>query len=217
MFETFIPCVQLKLKLQKKVDWGPEKTCRTFKVQSPPSERGADAVNTNEYLISRWGWKYMATKLLLAFALLIQGKLNFFRGLDGLLNIFISAAQEIFTLTFKDSPANDTVLSTLAADTTLHCSATAPSPPFLISWKHNGAYINASSRTYARYNQTTGLSAYTISRGVTYSDSGAYQCVALNAQGNVLALSAIGTLTVVGTFFCKVSAMIVYMYMYTWF
>eukprot|EP00731_Ephydatia_muelleri_P012251 Em0006g1145a len=121
----------------------------------------------------------MATRLLLFCVLLVQ-------------------ARTISTLTFRDSPANSTVLSTLAAGTTLHCSATAPAPPFLISWKHNDAYVDSSGRTSTRYNQTTGQSAYTISGGVTYSDAGAYQCVAFDAQGNTLAISSIGFLTVVG-------------------
>lgn len=96
---------------------------------------------------------------------------------------------------FRDSPANSTALTTYSH--TLRCSAPDPAPPSAVTWFHNNMPASANSRISITYDADTGTSQYMIS-SVSYFDAGAYQCFALDAQGQTLSSSAVGTLTVQG-------------------
>lgn len=96
---------------------------------------------------------------------------------------------------FRDSPV--TTLALTNHPLTLSCYAPDPSPPPLIIWLHNEIYQPSDSRRNVTYDPTTGRSTYQLFE-VSYSDSGQYQCLAINETGSILFQSDVGTLSVQG-------------------
>ncbi len=101
-------------------------------------------------------------------------------------------------LVFKDSPATTIVLFNFP--TILRCSASEPNPPANIIWLKDEVISTTDprGRFTVTYDSTTGSSEYSINT-VSYQDNRNYQCVAVDAAGNILANSAVGQLTVQGT------------------
>lgn len=100
---------------------------------------------------------------------------------------------------FRDSPASSTVLFNFP--TTLRCFASDPNPPANIVWLKDEVISETDprGRFTVSYDSSTGMSAYSIGT-VSYQDDGAYQCVAVNSEGTIVANSDVGQLTVQGTY-----------------
>ena len=103
---------------------------------------------------------------------------------------------EVSSESFRDSPASITVLT--HSPLTLTCYAPDPSPPPSILWLVNGVEFHTNDdRRTALYDSTTGRSTLQFSE-VVYSDTGLYQCQAVNEMGSLLFQSDTGTLSVQG-------------------
>ena len=96
---------------------------------------------------------------------------------------------------FRDSPANATVLANFP--TTLSCTIQQPIPSSMV-WQRGFSRVGVNDGRFSiSLDSLTGRSELRVS-SVQYGDAGEYSCVAQDANGNFLATSQSGTITVQG-------------------